>query len=237
MGVIGGMSAQATMDFEARVHRVAQRLIPQDWTRGYPPMISWYHRDLPIRHGADGRPLQPRQIDPAVVDVAARLGPLVDFIVVPCNAAHVGLRELRAAAGRPVLSMIDVAIDDIVRRGCRRAGVLGAFAAPPQYVEALRGRDIAVEEIGATLQRGVDAGIQAIAEGRETKHDADAARAAVDDLRTRGVDAIVLGCTEIPLLLGDESNAPDLVHPAALLAEAAVRYALTAEDRTPGSMR
>jgi len=42
MGILGGMSAQATMDFEARVHRAAQRLIPQEWNREYPPMIVCY---------------------------------------------------------------------------------------------------------------------------------------------------------------------------------------------------
>ena len=43
---------------------------------------------------------------------------------------------------------------------------------------------------------------------------------------TQGVDAVILGCTEIPLLLRDESDAPDLISPAALLADAAVRFAI-----------
>ena len=85
------MSAQATMDFEARVHRSSQRLIPQEWNRGYPPMIVWYHRQLPILRGDDGRPREPRQVDPQLVDAAARLATLADFLVIPCNAAHVGL--------------------------------------------------------------------------------------------------------------------------------------------------
>ena len=63
-------------------------------------------------------------------------------------------------------------------------------------------------------------------EGHESKLDTDAARAAVGDLRARPVDAIILGCTEIPLVLGDDADAPDLVHPAALLADAAVRFAI-----------
>ena len=45
IGVLGGMSAQATIDFEARVHRVAKRLIPQDDANRYPPMVVWYHRE------------------------------------------------------------------------------------------------------------------------------------------------------------------------------------------------
>ncbi len=228
MGVLGGMSAQATIDFEARVHRCAQRLIGQDWNRGYPPMVVWYHRDLPVRRGPDGQMLEPRQIDPQLVEAAARLAPLVDFLVMPCNAAHVGLAELREATGRPVLSMIDVVLDEIVGRGHRRVGVLGARGAPPPYVDGLSQRGIGCEQIDAELQLRLDAGIQAVMEGREGKDEREAAQDAVRVLRARRIDAVVLGCTEIPLLLGDESEAPDLISPAALLAEAAVRFAIEA---------
>ena len=227
MGVLGGMSAQATMDFEARVHRVSQRLIPHDGLRGYPPMVVWYHRELPMLRGADGRPVEPRRVDPPVVDAAAQLGKLVDFLVVPCNAAHVGLEEIREAAGCPVLSMIDVAIDEVAQRKCRRVGLLGANGVPPPYVDALGQRNIACERIDATLQAPLDAGIRAIMEGAEGKEHTDAARTAVNELRARSVDAVILGCTEIPLLLRDESEAPDLISPAALLAEAAVRFAIS----------
>jgi aspartate/glutamate racemase len=47
--------------------------------------------------------------------------------------------------------------------------------------------------------------------------------------RARGLDGTILGCTEIPLLLGAESDAVDTVNPAGLLAEAAVRFAIGAE--------
>jgi aspartate racemase len=138
MGVLGGVSAQATMDFEARVHRISQRLIPQRLNEGYPPMVVWYHRQPPIRMGADGRPVVPREIDPGMVEAARWLGKAVDFLVMPCNAAHVGIDAVREAAGCPVLSMIDVTIDEVVRRGCRRVGVTGFAGAPGVYVEPLR---------------------------------------------------------------------------------------------------
>ena len=50
--------------------------------------------------------------------------------------------------------------------------------------------------------------------------------AAVDDLRGRAVDGVILGCTEFPLMLGPAAQAPDLIDPAPLLAEAAVRHAI-----------
>jgi aspartate/glutamate racemase len=48
------------------------------------------------------------------------------------------------------------------------------------------------------------------------------------------VDGVVLGCTEIPLLLGEAGDAGDLINPLALLAEATVRYAVE-ETRVPAS--
>jgi aspartate racemase len=226
MGVLGGMGPQATMDFEARVHRASQRLVSPDWGRGYPRMVVWYHRQLPVRLGEDGRPITPMQLDPQVIEAAAWLGKAADFLVIPCNTAHIGLREITEAAGCPVLSMIDVTLDDVVRRGGTRVGVLGAHAASPLYLEPLRRRGIRCETIDATAQARLDAAIRAVMEGRDDKAEAQAARDAVGTLRARGVDSIVLGCTEIPLLLGDEGDAADLVNPAALLAEAAVRLAM-----------
>ena len=226
MGVLGGVSAQATMDFEARVHRICQRLVPQRVNEGYPPMVVWYHRRPPIRIGADGRPIEPREIDSGMVEAARWLGKAVDFLVIPCNAAHVGIDAVREAAGCPVLSMIDLTIEEVVRRGCRRVGVTGFAGAPGVYVEPLRDRGIAVATIDDRLQAGVDAGIRAVAEGCDGAADTAAARAAVAALRGATVDGIVLGCTEIPLMLRDEAVAPDLISPLALLAEAAVRFAI-----------
>ena len=165
IGVLGGISPQATIDFEARVHRVCQQLVPQSWNRGYPPMVVWYHRRMPLRVDADDRPLVPREIDPELVDAAAWLGRSVDFLVMPCNAAHIGLAALRKAAGCPVLSMIDVAVDEVARRGWRHVGVLGFAGAPAPYVEALGARGVRHATIDRALQARVDAGIRAVAGG------------------------------------------------------------------------
>ena len=226
IGVLGGISPQATMDFETRLHRVCQRLIPPDWNRGYPRLVIWYHRDLPIRVDADGRPIVPRQIDPGLLEGAVWLGKAADFLVIPCNSAHVGVREIEAAAGCPVVSMVDVTLDEVARRGWRAVGVLGFGGAPSVYVDPLTAKSARSVTIDGELQARLDAAIRALMEGREGVAEHEVALAAVDVLRGRGVDGIVLGCTEIPLLLGRKGEGGDLLSPAALLAEAAVRRAL-----------
>ena len=232
MGVLGGISPQATMDFEARVHRLSQQLVPQDRNHGYPPMVVWYHRRLPVRVDDDGRPLEPREVDPQLVEAGAWLGPHVDFLVIPCNAAHVGVQAIAAASGRPVLSMIDVVLEAIAQRGWGSAGVLGFAGAPAIYLDPLRARGLRCETLDAARQAPLDAAILRLMEGRERESERAAAHEAVETVRARAVDGVVLGCTEIPLLLGDEADAKDLLNPAALLAEAAVL--LSMGDETLG---
>jgi aspartate racemase len=122
--------------------------------------------------------------------------------------------------------MIEAALDEIARLGWQRVGVLGFRQAPPIYTEPLRARGIRCEAIDGALQAPLDAAIEALMEGREGPAETGAARAAVAALRAAGVDGVVLGCTEIPLLLGDEADAKDLLSPLAVLADVAVRRAI-----------
>jgi aspartate racemase len=148
-------------------------------------MVVWYHRRPPIRLHDDGRPREPREIDPELVEAARWLGKAVDFI-----------------------------------------GVTGFAGAPAVYVQPLQQRGIQCSTIDAQAQAPLDAAIHAVAEGREGADHVAAARTAVAALRSQATEAIILGCTEIPLLLGADKLDGDLINPAALLAEAAVRFAI-----------
>lgn len=122
--------------------------------------------------------------------------------------------------------MIDVTLDDVVRRGCTRVGVFGFRGASPLYLDALRERRIHCETIDPAPQARLDGAIRAVMEGCDGKAESEAALAVVAGLRARAVEGTLLGCTEIPLLLRDDGEAGDLINPAALLAEAAVRFAM-----------
>ena len=226
IGVLGGMGPQATMDFEARLHRASQRLIPQRGGTGYPPTVVYYCRHAPVRLADDGTPRFPIEPDPRLLDAAARLGAWADFLVVPCNGAHLVLPEIERAAGRPVLSLIAVTLEEVARRGWRTVGVLG-MGDPVVYTRPLAERGLATRTIDGGLRDRLNAAVLEVMEGRDHAGPAAAAQAAVDALRGQGVDGVILGCTEIPLMLGEPATAdPFLINPAPLLADAAVRAAI-----------
>lgn len=228
IGVIGGLGPQATMAFEALVHEVSQRLIQPHFNMGYPPMVVYYHRYPPFIVDEQGVPIPPRRPEPHLTAALGNLGQMADFIVITSNAPHLFMELIEETSGRKVLSMIDTTINEVQRQGLRRVGVLG-LGVPNIYLEPLDKMGIAYETLpvkaGGLIDR-LDSAIVAYMAGRTTAEDRALAIEAVETLRARGVEAIILGCTEIPLLLGDDAQAPDLINPLQLLAEAAVRFAM-----------
>jgi len=226
IGVLGGLGPQATMDFEKRLHRAAQRVIPPHLNGGYPPMVVWYCRHPPVLVKEDGHPVLPLRADPRLLEAAGRLGQVADFLVIPSNTPHAVQPEIERAAGRRVVSMVGATIDEVRRRGWKRVGVAG-LGQPVFYTEPLGRLGVACETLDAPARDALDPAIFRVMEGREGEAEQAAARAAVQQLRARGVDGIILGCTELPLLLGAAADKdPDLLNPAELLATAAVSAAM-----------
>lgn len=225
IGVLGGLGPQATIDFERRVHRVAQRLIPASQNGGYPTMVVYYCRHPPILLTEEGKPQMPFRADPRLLEAAKRLGSLSDFLVIPSNGAHLVQAEVEQAAGRKVLSMIERTLEEIQRHGWKRLGVLG-LGQPVVYTRPLGRLGIECETADTETRAALDRAIFQVMEGRDDAESSAAAKRAVESLRSRGVDGVILGCTELPLLLGVSAEAGDLIDPGQLLAEAAVRAAM-----------
>ncbi|MDQ3705838.1 MAG: aspartate/glutamate racemase family protein [Chloroflexota bacterium] len=228
IGVLGGLGPQATMDFEARVHAASQKLIPPRANSGYPPMIVYYHRTAPIVVDENSQPVFPVEMHPALREKLEAFGKLADFLVITANGPHMLKDVFEQASGLKVLSIIDVTLQEAQNRGWRKLGLLG-LGEPRVYMAPLDQLGAPYETLSGELEElrnSLDRAIIALMEGRAGPGETAIAMEAVEALRGKGADGIILGCTEIPLLLGEAAQAPDLINPAALLAEAAVRYAL-----------
>jgi aspartate racemase len=225
IGVIGGIGPQATMDFETRVHRVAQRLVEPHYNAGYPPLIVYYHRRPPIVVGEDGMPISPLRIDPDLMNAAAHIGPLVDFLVITSNGAHRVAGEIERASGRPVLSMVARVVEEVGRRKWSRVGLM-TLGRPAVYAEPLERHGIAYETLDEARQAALDRAIFAVMEGREGESAKRVAREALASRRTPGVVGGNLGCSELPFLVEPTVAEADLINPIELLAEAAVALAI-----------
>ena len=188
-------------------------------------MVVHYLRRPPFLLREDGLPRMPIQPDPDLLQAAARLGAVADFLVITANGPHLIQSEIERASGRAVLSMIEVTLNEVRRRGWKRVGVIG-LGDPIVYTRRLESLGTPYEILDPERRAALDRAIFRLMEGRDDNEGRRLAREAVERLRGRRVEGIIMGCTELPLLLREHAEAADLMNPAQLLAEAAVRLAL-----------
>lgn len=225
IGIIGGMGPQATTDLEMRIHKVAQQMLTPNQNGSYPPMIVEYYRHPPMLLKEDNYPVFPIQADPRLLDVAKNLGTRADFLILPTNGVHRFKDEIEKASGRTLLSMIDATLEEVEKRKWQKVGVLGLMTIEI-YTSRLKEMGISFETINGELQKKIDQTIFKVMEGRDDETDVAVVFEAINELRNKKVNGIIPGCTEIPLLLGKNIEAADLVNPVQLLAEAAMKFAL-----------
>jgi aspartate racemase len=158
----------------------------------------------------------------------ARAG--ADFAISPCNTTHEAFQLIRSRSPIPWLHIAEVVGDTAASRGLMKLGILGTrFVMEGNlYRETLSQRGIEAvipekddrERINKLILDELVKGIL---------HDSTRKffRSVVSELAHNGCDAVVMGCTEIPLILGPEDVEIPLLDSTRLLAKAALAEALS----------
>ncbi|WP_280950254.1 aspartate/glutamate racemase family protein [Methylobacterium aquaticum] len=153
-----------------------------------------------------------------------------DFVVICTNTMHRMADDVQAAIGLPLLHIADPTAERIRAAGHRRVGLLGtAFTMEQDFYKgrlAVRhGLDVLVPEAEdrAEVHRVI---YEELVQGRVMPASRDAYRSVIARLVERGAEAVILGCTEIMLLVRPEDSPVPLFDTTALHAEAAVDRAL-----------
>ena len=153
-----------------------------------------------------------------------------DFILICTNTMHRMADEVSRAVRLPLLHIADPTAAAIKSAGHRRVGLLGtAFTMEQDFYKgrlaALHGLDVLVpDETGRrTVHRII---YEELVAGRVEASSRDAYRAEIARLIERGAEAVILGCTEIMLLVRPEDSGVPLYDTTTLHALAAVDMAL-----------
>jgi aspartate racemase len=152
-----------------------------------------------------------------------------DFLICPDNTIHAAIDRVRAASPLPWLHIAGVVAGEARRIGARRPAVLGTrwLVESEVYPQALaaEGLDWAIPEEAdrAEVDRII---LTELVLGRVTEESRERLEAIVRDMAGAGCDAVILGCTELPLILGEGLPVPAL-DSTRLLARAALDHALT----------
>ena len=223
VGVLGGMGPDATVDFLSKVVRATPAEKDQDHLRilvDNNPQVP-NRQDALLRGGEDPGPVLAAMARGLETSGA-------DFLVMPCNTAHAFKDAIVAAVDIPLLSIIDVSVE-----ACSGAAAIGLLAtdgclASGVFQDALARREIRTILPDAPETSALMDLITRIKAGKPGADVASGMLALAEALVARGADAIIAGCTEIPLVLTPEKLDVPFVSSTDALAAATVAMARSA---------
>jgi aspartate racemase len=239
IGVIGGMGPLATAEFYLRLVRATPAATDQEHLH----VLIDSNAQIPDRTAAiEGRGPDPT---PALVATARRLVAAgAEVLVMPCNSAHAFLDAIRRDVPVPVLDIMEevAAAAAALTPVPAAVGLLATAGTLRQrlYHTALARRGISVLTPDAAGQRVVSDAIASVKAGETGPAVRARVCAEAEALIRAGAGAIVLGCTELPLILAAEDVGVPLLDGTEILARAAIREGFgeyqSWHERSPGSM-
>jgi aspartate racemase len=233
VGVVGGVGPAATVDFMQKLVRSTPATRDQEHIK----LLVEQNPQIPDRTDnllGDGP-------DPTV-SLYATCKKLeagdVDIIAIPCNTAHAFVERIQPYLNVPIVNMLTVSVE-YLRATFPELREVGLLATTGTIMSGVYRKALEVHGLRQVVpsdglqarvmnaiygERGVKAGFLA----GECIGDVTAA---VDELSERGVEVILLGCTELPLLLPEGKmysgggGVVNLVDPTEILARRCVAYA------------
>jgi len=155
------------------------------------------------------------------------------FAICPDNTVHQAFDEAIAASSIPWLHIAAVVAEEAMRRGFSRIGILGTryLMEGPVYRKALARAGIVMVIPETPERRRINSCIfDELVYGSFTESTRRYFVQAIQNLQQDGCQAVVLGCTEIPLLVRPEDSPLPTLDSTRLLARAALDRALESEQ-------
>ena len=224
IGILGGMGPEATIDLFYKIIKFTPAEKDQDHLR----IIIDNNSKIPDRTaailGSGKSPL------PALKESARNLEKAgVDFIIIPCNTAHYFLTLIQESVKIPILNMIEETVKETQKRisQIQKVGLLASISIYETeiYHQHFKKINIVVISPEEKDKKEIMKVIYAVKAGNLSEEIKKNILKTAQKLIDKGAEAIITGCTEIPLILKEGDVSVPIIDPTQILAEAAVQKA------------
>ena len=154
-----------------------------------------------------------------------------DSIAIACNSMHMAFQQAATAVKVPVISIVDAVLEAATRGGYRAVGLLATTFVMRSglYRDPLEARGVRCVEPSEPDQEWIMAAILDDLQ-RATVPDATVERftGIVTDLARQGAEAVILGCTDLPVAITDTSSPLPVLDTARIHVDAVLGASLRA---------
>lgn len=225
IGILGGTTPESTLEY---YRTIVHRYTEQYGDHSYPEIIIY---SVSFQQYADWMEAEEwDRLAAGLIDVGHRLEAAgADLLLIATNTMHLVYDQVAAQMAVPMVSLLDVVGDVIQAQGWTRVGLLGTLTTmeKPFYRDALSTRGISALIPDEADRRYVNQTIHhELSVGRLLPETRTRYLAIIDQLVSRGAEAAILGCTEIPLLVTAADTTVPLIDTTAVHSEAALQAAL-----------
>jgi len=172
-----------------------------------------------------------KEIASSFIDIAKKLEQVgADFIILCANTMHKIADEIQNSVNIPLLNIVDVTAEKIVERGLKKVGLLGTKITMEDdfYKQRLKRRFNIEAIVPGSEEREIinkiifnELTYNIIKQSSKQKY-----VKIINKLVLNGAEGIILGCTEIPLLIKKNDVNIPILDTTSIHAKAAVEYAL-----------
>lgn len=226
IGLIGGMSWESTVPYYRQVNETVKQHLGGLHSAKVVLYSVDFHEVERLQHAGDWDAAGVLLADAARSLQAAG----ADFLVLCTNTMHKVAPAIEAAVGIPLFHIADPTAEEIKRAGHTKIGLLGTrfTMEQPFYKERLRerhGLDVVVPE---QADRDIIHRIiyEELCLGEIVAASRNEYRRIMAQLVAQGAQAVILGCTEISLLVGQQDATVPLFDTTAIHARKAAEHAL-----------
>jgi aspartate racemase len=207
IGLIGGLGPESTIDY---YREIINSFKDDQGTLSYPEMVIYS-----VNLSEFLNYMKAKAYDQVIAGFLEKISALrkagADFAAITANTPHMLFRQISEKSELPLVSIVEAACNEAVRRGLKNPGLFGTgftmSATFYQDVFSRQGIDIILpapaemEIINKKLFTEIELGIFR-----------DETRQILVDIMTRmvrdhGIDSLILGCTEFPLILTENEYA------------------------------
>ncbi len=223
IGIVAGSSEGAALCYQTICLEGAAYLGPQAH-----PEISLHHYSLADylerTERGDWKGVADMMVSSA--EKLAKIG--ADFAICPDNTFHLAWDTIPSRSPIPWLHIVDGVTEEARHQGCKRVGLTGTrfTMEGAMYPEKLKAAGIECVIPNAEHRAGIHRFIfEELVRGSYTPAALRYFQEVIADLKKRGCDSVVLGCTEIPILVKPQDSPLPTLDSTRLLARAALRRA------------
>lgn len=227
IGLIGGMSWESTLEY--------YRIINQEMSK----RLGGLHSAKILMYSVDFGEVEPlmqagnwQKIGDHVAGIAKRLeAGGADCVLLCTNTVHKVADRIEQAISVPFMHIADAAGEGIASRNLKKVGLLGTrYTMEEDFYKSRLDKSFGLSIlIPSEGDRGLvnDVIFSELCQGVIRQSSRDRFKAIIAELASRGAEGIVLGCTEVPLLIKQEDSAIPLFDTTLMHALRAVDFALS----------